>query len=80
MRVRRGDLYDLVLRRSTLDEAPALLQFAAVATILAGVIGGQALDPLVLGALWLFLGAALVLGRALARATIRHLVAPSAAW
>ena len=40
-----GDLYDrddLVLRRSTLDEAPALLQFAAVATIAAAIIGGKA--------------------------------------
>ena len=68
------DLYDrgdLVLSRSMLDEAPAMLQFAAVATSLAGIIGGQALEPLVLAALWIFLGAALVLGRPLARATIR---------
>ena len=39
-----GDLYDrddLVLRRSTLDEAPSLLQFAGLATIAAAVIGGQ---------------------------------------
>src|SRR4051794_16760312 len=72
-----GDLYDhddLVLRRSTLDEAPALLQFAAVATIAAAVIGGSPLEPALLGALWLILAAALVLGRAVARALIRRLI------
>jgi exopolysaccharide biosynthesis polyprenyl glycosylphosphotransferase len=74
-----GDLYDrddLVLRRSTLDEAPMLLLFASLATILAAVIGGEALEPGVLVVMWLLLGAALVLGRFLARAAIRAAVAP----
>ena len=74
-----GDLYDrddLVLRRSTLDEAPMLLLFASLATIVAGAIGGEALEPLVLVAMWLTLGAALVLGRVLARALIRATIRP----
>ena len=74
-----GDLYDrddLVLRRSTLDEAPMLLLFAALATILAVAIGGEALEPGVLVALWVTLGAALVLGRFLARAAIRATITP----
>ncbi len=74
-----GDLYDrddLVLRRSTLDEAPNLLQFAGLATIAAAVIGGRALDPLVLVVLWLILGLALVLARATARAAVRRSVKP----
>jgi exopolysaccharide biosynthesis polyprenyl glycosylphosphotransferase len=73
-----GDLYDrddLVLRRSTLDEAPALLQFAAVATIAAAIIGGKALAPALLGSMWLVLAVALVAGRALARASVRRLIA-----
>jgi exopolysaccharide biosynthesis polyprenyl glycosylphosphotransferase len=72
-----GDLYDrddLVLRRSTLDEAPMLLLFASLATILAVAIGGEALAPGVLVTMWLTLGAALVLGRFLARAAIRATV------
>jgi exopolysaccharide biosynthesis polyprenyl glycosylphosphotransferase len=72
-----GDLYDrddLVLRRSTLDEAPSLLQFAALATIAAALIGGQALEPIVLVALWLILGFSLVLVRAAARAVVRRTV------
>ena len=74
-----GDLYDrddLVLRRSTLDEAPVLLQFAGLATIAAAVIGGQALQPYVLVVLWLILGLALVLARASARAAVRRLEVP----
>ena len=74
-----GDLYDrddLVLRRSTLDEAPSLLQFAGLATIAAAVIGGRALDPYVLVVLWLILGLALVLARATARAAVRRSVRP----
>jgi exopolysaccharide biosynthesis polyprenyl glycosylphosphotransferase len=74
-----GDLYDrddLVLRRSTLDEAPVLLLFASVATIASVAIGGDALEPGVLVAMWLTLGAALVLGRFLARAAIRASFAP----
>ena len=74
-----GDLYDrddLVLRRSTLDEAPSLLQFAGLATIAAAVIGGRALDPYVLVVLWLILGLALVLARATARAAVRRSVKP----
>jgi exopolysaccharide biosynthesis polyprenyl glycosylphosphotransferase len=74
-----GDLYDrddLVLRRSTLDEAPALLQFAALATIAAVAIRGEAIQPLVLVALWLILGVSLVAGRAGARAVIRRVLAP----
>ncbi|MEA2312083.1 MAG: hypothetical protein QOE28_2051, partial [Solirubrobacteraceae bacterium] len=73
-----GDLYDrddLVLRRSTLDEAPALFQLAALATIAATIIGGRALHPLLLGGLWLALGGALVLGRGLARAAVRRSLA-----
>src|SRR5918994_5984541 len=72
-----GDLYDrddLVLRRSTLDEAPSLLQFAALATIAAAVIGGRALDPFLLVALWLIMGLALVLARAAARAAVRRVL------
>ncbi len=72
-----GDLYDrddLVLRRSTLDEAPSLLQFAALATIAAAVIGGRALEPFLLVALWLIMGLALVLARATARAIVRRLL------
>ena len=74
-----GDLYDrddLVLRRSTLDEAPILLLFASLATIVSVAIGGEALEPVVLVAMWLTLGAALVLGRFLARAAIRASIAP----
>src|SRR5690349_9022903 len=66
-----GDLYDrddLVLRRSTLDEAPMLLLFASVATIVSAAIGGEALEPAVLVSMWLTLGTALVLGRFLTRA------------
>ena len=72
-----GDLYDrddLVLRRSTLDEAPALLQFAALATIAAVAIGGDPLEPSVLVVLWLILGLALVLARAGARALVRRFI------
>ena len=73
-----GDLYDrddLVLRRSTLDEAPSLLQFAGLATIAAAVIGGQPLEPYLLVALWLIMGLALVVARAAARAAVRRLIA-----
>ncbi len=74
-----GDLYDrddLVLRRSTLDEAPMLGLYASTATIVAVAIGGSALEPEVLVTLWLLLGTALVAGRFLARAAIRRLVRP----
>src|SRR5215218_6764411 len=74
-----GDFYerdDLVLRRSTLDEAPMLLLFAAMATIVAAAIGGEALLPSVLVAMWLLLGAGLVVGRFLARSAIRRTIRP----
>src|SRR4051794_7828995 len=73
-----GDLYDrddLVLRRSTLDEAPMLLQFSAVATIVAAIIGNHPLEPVLLGGLWVILAAALVTGRGLARALVRRVIA-----
>jgi exopolysaccharide biosynthesis polyprenyl glycosylphosphotransferase len=74
-----GDLYDrddLVLRRSTLDEAPMLLLFASMATILSVAIGGEALEPPVLVFTWLLLGAGLGVGRVLARALIRATITP----
>jgi exopolysaccharide biosynthesis polyprenyl glycosylphosphotransferase len=74
-----GDLYDrddLVLRRSTLDEAPTLLLFASLATIASVVIAGAAVEPAVLVAIWLTLGSALVLGRFLTRAAVRATIRP----
>jgi len=74
-----GGLYsrdDLVLRRSTLDEAPLLFLFASMATIIAAAIGGEALEPTVLLVMWLLLGAALVAGRFIARALLRRLLRP----
>jgi exopolysaccharide biosynthesis polyprenyl glycosylphosphotransferase len=74
-----GDLYDrddLVLRRSTLDEAPMLVLLASMATIASAAIGGRALEPAVLVAMWLMLGIALVASRFLARAATRWTVRP----
>jgi exopolysaccharide biosynthesis polyprenyl glycosylphosphotransferase len=66
----------VIAQKIALDEAPALLQFAALATIAAAAIGGSALEPVVLVVLWLLLGLALVLARAAARAIVRRTVKP----
>ena len=78
-----GDLYDrddLVLRRSTLDEAPMLCCSPRWRRSSSAAIGGRALEPVVLVEMWLMLGIALVASRS---SCARPSAAPScrnAAW
>jgi exopolysaccharide biosynthesis polyprenyl glycosylphosphotransferase len=69
-----ADLYDrddLVLRRSTLDEAPALFQAAGLAAIAAALLGGDPLEPEVLVLLWVTIAGGLIVGRAVGRGVVR---------
>jgi exopolysaccharide biosynthesis polyprenyl glycosylphosphotransferase len=70
---------ELVIRRSTLDEVPALLQFAGLFALTTGLLEGPLIDgslapPQLLG-LWVVAFVLMVGGRAAARLTARRLAA-----
>jgi exopolysaccharide biosynthesis polyprenyl glycosylphosphotransferase len=76
-------LYDrdeLVIAKTTLNEAPALFQLATLYTLLitmfAGADGGPGLPPAPIVALWGLLWAGLALSRAVARSVARRLTTP----
>ena len=74
-----GGLYDkdqLVLRRSTLDEAPRLLQLAAVIAVAYWVTLETQIDRDALAVTWVMLSGSLVACRALARMSARLTLPP----
>jgi exopolysaccharide biosynthesis polyprenyl glycosylphosphotransferase len=74
------DRDDLVLNKTTLDEAPALLQIGGLFSLLVWLVHGQllsvTLEPPHVLVLWILVAIALVLGRASARRLAARVSAP----
>jgi exopolysaccharide biosynthesis polyprenyl glycosylphosphotransferase len=74
------DRDDLVLRKSTLEEAPAIFHMATLVALLVGIsdwqLLGRPLRPVQLVAIWALIFAMTLLSRSLARQLSHRLVAP----